>query len=297
MIGCGQFGRRHAEAWLRVPDIDLVAVCDSVPERAEAAALRTRARAVAGIADMARDVDGVSIAVAPDAHARIARQCLAAGLHVLLEKPFGVSAETARRLTRLAHARGLILQAGYVEHFHPTYRRAVDRLQGPRFMTAVRVTHPPNDASGCDVVCDLMCHDIEHVLEIGGGVVSASAVALGLEASTPLATRAVLSSANGLVSVLEARYAHAHRERGLCITDAAGCVSADLLTGRLCRDGQCQNAPTEGALANQFRAFAHSIVTRGPPAVTGTRAADVLEIAQMIIASRDRAGGASEAVA
>jgi predicted dehydrogenase len=287
VVGCGRFGGYHAKAWGQISGVKLVAVCDVVPQRAEALALRIDAQPVNSIAEMARDLDCVSIAVEPERHDEVADECLTWGLHVLLEKPFSTSAETARRLARVAEKCGLVLQAGYVEHFHPTYRRAVTHLGQPRLMSTLRASpRPTTDA--IDVVLDLMSHDIEHALEIAGDEAEVRTISLGNCPSTSEVTSAVLSFSNGFSAVLEANYSPAsQRARSIVLRNGAGAVSADLLTGMLHRLGTDELVPIGNPLADQLRAFVQSIASNTAPAVTGERAAQVLEIAQTIICKRD----------
>lgn len=67
------------------------------------------------------DVDAVYVSTVPSLHYRWAERVLAAGKHLLLEKPFTDSYDTAEALVRLGAARGLVAMEALVYVFHPLY--------------------------------------------------------------------------------------------------------------------------------------------------------------------------------
>jgi UDP-N-acetylglucosamine 3-dehydrogenase len=296
VVGCGAFGCRHGDAWLRVPNAKLVAVFDIVSQRAVALAHRCGAKVVRNIAELADVVQCVSIAVDPGRHVEVAEECLARNLHVLLEKPFGTTVDAALRLARLADDRGRVLQAGYVEHFNPAYRHAVAIVGKARFMKARRVS-PPRGDQPLDVVSDLMCHDIEHALELSG-ILAAPSVSSGGR-STASSSHVILSFLNGFVAKLETRHCSRHRERTLMIEGETASTAVDLLTGHLSQLGVDTDKVIAigNPLADQFRAFAQSVGRKSAPAVTGVRAAQVHEVIARIIDMRCREQPAIQALA
>lgn len=67
-------------------------------------------------------VDAVIISTTPETtHYPIARACLEAGKHVLLEKPMALRLEEADHLLELARSRGLKFTVGYTQRFHPKF--------------------------------------------------------------------------------------------------------------------------------------------------------------------------------
>lgn len=101
VIGCGVIGPRHMAAAAAAPDIELVAVADPIAERARAAAekhgaRKTYASAEELIADP--EVEAVVFAVAAADRLESPFAALAAGKHILLEKPPAMDAATIKRL-------------------------------------------------------------------------------------------------------------------------------------------------------------------------------------------------------
>jgi predicted dehydrogenase len=107
MIGAGIVAELYAKAFERgVADASFAGVFDPVAERAEAFARRLGGQAYASRKDLLADpaVDAVLILSPNHAHFEDARACLAAGRHVLVEKPVAESAEQLRDLEDAAIA-------------------------------------------------------------------------------------------------------------------------------------------------------------------------------------------------
>ncbi len=133
VIGAGWWSTlAHLPAIRAHPEAELVALADVRPEAL------AKARAVFGpVAGYTDPVEmlkrealaGVVVAIDHSAHYAVARQCLAAGAHVLLEKPMTLTAVDARRLQAAALARGRELIIGYPYHYNPAtaHARAVLR--------------------------------------------------------------------------------------------------------------------------------------------------------------------------
>lgn len=103
IIGCGVIGPLHARTIAGLPGrAHLVATVDDRPERAVALAAEYGAQAHPSLADaLARpDVDAVAVCVPSRRHVDIAVQALAAGKHVVVEKPLDVTDEAGARLAR-----------------------------------------------------------------------------------------------------------------------------------------------------------------------------------------------------
>ncbi len=120
IIGCGKIADQHILALHRIPNCEVVAVCDR--EKLMAGQLAERFR-ISGVfsdaAEMLREAQpqAVHITTPPQSHFVLAMQCLEAGSHVYLEKPFTVTADEAERLLDCATTRGLVVAAGHNYQF------------------------------------------------------------------------------------------------------------------------------------------------------------------------------------
>jgi predicted dehydrogenase len=120
IIGCGKIADQHIHALQRIANCGVVAVCDR--ERLMAGQLAERFR-IPGVfsdaAEMLREArpQVVHITTPPQSHFALAMQCLEAGCHVYLEKPFTVTGDEAKQLLDLAASRSLLVAAGHNYQF------------------------------------------------------------------------------------------------------------------------------------------------------------------------------------
>src|SRR6476619_2674055 len=129
VIGAGMAGRAHAAGYRSatttfasdLPDVRLVAIADANHEVATATARRygyERAESTWQAVADAPDIDVVSVVVANTLHREIVEGLLAAGKHVLCEKPLAGSLADAEAMVADAEASDRVTAVGY------TYRRA-----------------------------------------------------------------------------------------------------------------------------------------------------------------------------
>lgn len=111
---------QHVHAIGRIPDCEIVAVCDR--ELLMAKQLGERFGISACFADPQAMLDKISpdvvhITTPPQSHYSLGKQCLQSGSHVYLEKPFTITADEAESLIQLAQDRGLKITAGHNYQF------------------------------------------------------------------------------------------------------------------------------------------------------------------------------------
>jgi predicted dehydrogenase len=112
------------------------------------------------------NVDAVSIVVPTSLHYPIGKDFLAAGKHVLIEKPMTKTLGEADTLVQLAKDKNLILQVGHIERFNSAVRAIEPYLQKPRFIECQRLgsIKQKKRVKDVGVVLDLMIHDIDIIL-------------------------------------------------------------------------------------------------------------------------------------
>src|SRR6476661_2192494 len=104
LVGCGDVSAVHLEAIAAIDGIELVAVCDTDPDRLAAA---SRTLSVPGFADHLRLIDTirpdvVHICTPHDQHVDVAIDCLDQGVHVITEKPLAHTIKDGQRLIEAA---------------------------------------------------------------------------------------------------------------------------------------------------------------------------------------------------
>jgi len=123
LLGCGPIAQAaHLDAIRKARNADLYAICDIARDLTARIAAVYQPDVVyndfdAMLADAS--VDAVVIAVADQFHVPLCARALAAGKHVLIEKPLGTTVEECEGLRRPAAASGLVLQIGNNRRFEP----------------------------------------------------------------------------------------------------------------------------------------------------------------------------------
>ena len=95
IVGCGVIVAQYLATFDALPDVELVAVADLDPSRAQAVADDREGVRALTVEELlaAADVDTVLNLTIPAAHADIDLKAIAAGKHVYSEKPFAVTSE------------------------------------------------------------------------------------------------------------------------------------------------------------------------------------------------------------
>ena len=87
VVGVGHIGSNHARIYAELPHAEFVAAFDIDPGRAAEIAATCKTKAVESLNEFAEMVDAASVATPTNAHFSVARDLLARGKHVLIEKP------------------------------------------------------------------------------------------------------------------------------------------------------------------------------------------------------------------
>ncbi|MGN1070195.1 MAG: Gfo/Idh/MocA family protein [Candidatus Fimadaptatus sp.] len=125
IIGCGGIANgKHMPSLKKLPDVEMVAFCDIIVERAEKAARDYGVEGAKVYADyhelLAReDIDVVHVLTPNREHSQITVDALGAGKHVMCEKPMAINSAEARRMLDAAKATGKKLTIGYQSRFRP----------------------------------------------------------------------------------------------------------------------------------------------------------------------------------
>jgi predicted dehydrogenase len=229
VIGVGYLGRFHAQKYAQLPECELVAVVDGREEVRKPVAAEVGAQAIADYRELLGKVDAVSVVTPTPAHFEIADAFLAAGAHVLVEKPITETPEQARRLIARATASQKILQVGHLERFNAAVLAAEPYLSSPRFMECHRLAPYKERGTDVNVVLDLMIHDIDLVQSLANSeIVSIDAIGSPVFSGEIDIANARIRFANGCVANTTASRVSLKTERKLRIFEDAAYISLDL---------------------------------------------------------------------
>lgn len=126
IIGTGMIAAVHAEALTLLENAELFMVYDKAPERAKAFAEKHRCRYESDFDRfLASELDAVTIATPSGLHAAVALPAVAAGKHILCEKPLEVNVSRANELVRACESANVRLSAV----FQSRYSRSVQLIK------------------------------------------------------------------------------------------------------------------------------------------------------------------------
>jgi predicted dehydrogenase len=130
IVGTGFMARVHAHA-VRAAGGEVTRVAGSSPDRAREAAAALHAQEAARSVEelvAAADVDVVSVCTPNHLHLEMAEQALAAGKHVICEKPLALTAGDAQHLAAVAGRAGVVAAVPFVYRYYPVVREARARI-------------------------------------------------------------------------------------------------------------------------------------------------------------------------
>ena len=146
VIGCGYFGTNHARIYEKLPNAQLMAVCDRNRAMADelAAVINSgrsggeeRCRAFYDVEEMLRELggelDACSVAVSEHFHYDAARPVIEAGKALLIEKPIAQDGTVADRIMELSKEHGTRMMVGQVLKFDPKYQMMAQRIENGDF--------------------------------------------------------------------------------------------------------------------------------------------------------------------
>jgi predicted dehydrogenase len=298
VIGVGYLGNFHAQKYHELPDVELVAVVDTDGGRAAEVAGKYGVASATDYGPLLDDLDLVSIVTPPATHFEIARRCLGAGVHTLVEKPVTETVAQAEALIDLAAARRLVFQVGHLERFNPAVLALRQLLTDPRRIEARRLSVYKQRGTEVDVVLDMMIHDIDIVLSLVDSHVT------GIEASGAIVVsgdidraQATLRFANGCVAELAASRVNLEPVRAMLVEQPDSYLSVDfanhaLLMGQLDPAGR-RGAPRDAsvetlaltrsdALMDEIRSFVGAVLEGRSPTVSGEDGKRALAVAVAI---------------
>jgi predicted dehydrogenase len=135
LLGAGGIATAHAQTVSSLPGVELVGVADVDGKKAQRLAERFGARNwFTSLGDMIAGArpDVVHILLPPDLHARLAIEAMAAGCHVLVEKPLCVSEEECRAVEAAAQQFGRIVGVNHNVTFEPTFLGLIEAIKQRR---------------------------------------------------------------------------------------------------------------------------------------------------------------------
>jgi myo-inositol 2-dehydrogenase / D-chiro-inositol 1-dehydrogenase len=309
LVGAGRMGATHLRALPRARDVRLRAICDPAP----AAVALGEAAGVPVDGELEQslrraDVGAILIAAPTPLHESLVAAALAAGKHVLCEKPLTFDPEADLRLSLQAERAGLRLHVGFWRRHAWPYREARRLLAAgtigePRLLRLAQWDAEPPPAAFCDpavsggIELDCGVHECDLAAWLCGSPV-VEAFARGAPTRGDIAAVGDVESLAGLLVLaagqpvtLDLARTAANEdivrseivgERGSLICEAHGAGALTVRTGDAVRE---VTAPTDDVLLD---ALAHQIdALAGGPAADAARPPDAAAALRAALALRE----------
>lgn len=129
-VGAGYFSQFHYEAWSRIPQVEIVGICDQELTKAETLANQYGVQNTSSNLEKLLDEtepDFIDVITRPDSHAAIVELAASRGIDVICQKPLAPTIEEAVQLVESADASGIRLMVHENFRFQP-WHREIHRL-------------------------------------------------------------------------------------------------------------------------------------------------------------------------
>lgn len=182
IVGVGNIGNVHADVYLKRTDVEVVAVCDIIPERADRAAEKCRCEGFYSVKEMLKrgiQIDAVSMCTAGvengGDHFTPTMELLEAGIPVLGEKPISNDLKLAQQMVDLAKKKNLRYGINLNHRFTPAALRAREWVKEGRLgeINIVNMTmwiNNPNETSPWFHIRALHPHSLDVMRYFAGDV-------------------------------------------------------------------------------------------------------------------------------
>lgn len=302
VIGIGSMGWNHARILSEATDADLIGVVDFDAERRQRAQTQFGCPTYDAVdALLADKPDFVVVATPNHHHASIGIECLAAGAHVLVEKPIAGTLEEAQALIEVAKSHNRKLMVGQVERFNPAVQavKAATTGQTIRTIQIVRVGPFPPRMSNVGVIIDLGVHDIDIIRTVAQSeIVDVQAQISATRSAREDTALMQFRTENNVIAQVSTNWITPFKARRLEVATDQRYIIADLMTRQVTEYYDYEESGSYRArqvfvkpgepLKEELSAFMHAIRTDTTPAVTGEDGLRNLEIALRCLATGSR---------
>ncbi len=297
VVGIGHLGGYHLQKYSKIDACEIIAASDTQMERAQKVAELYTCEALTDHREMIGKVDAVSIAVPTGHHHAVARDFLAAGVDVLIEKPLCSTLEEADELLALARKNNCIFQVGFVERFNPAVMALEKVITRPVFIEVHRL-HPFFErGTDVDVILDLMIHDLDIILKfVRSELTNVEAVGVPVLSDKIDISNVRLSFACGCIANVTASRISAKTMQKLRFFGPEGYHAVDTRKREILSlskitdaDGKQQiiqnniDVGSHDPLEEEIRSFVDCVRTRTTPSVSGEEGRKSLALAIEIL--------------
>jgi UDP-N-acetylglucosamine 3-dehydrogenase len=240
VIGAGRMGSFHIETLEKIEQTELVAIADPDEATARERIGRRPIDWTPGYHELlARDeIEAVCVCTPSHRHAAVALDAIAAGKHVLVEKPIATTLQDGLRIGAAAREAGVKLMVGHIERFNPAVAKlaelvADDRLGRIYRIHATRTGPLPTRILDAGVTIDLATHDLDIMQYVlGRGITSIYAEGSRFQhpSHEDMISCLLRFGDQGPMGLLDVNWLTPEKRRELVVLGEGGMLSASYLT-------------------------------------------------------------------
>lgn len=234
VAGAGSMGANHIRILSEQNSIfDLVGIFDPDLDK-KSIADKYGVRFYESYELLLNDVDALVLASPTSAHYEMALTAASYGVSTLVEKPVAETVEQAEKIIDTFRRAGLVLGVSYVERYSPVVRALQDIISNEEIIAIEAHRCSPFDERifDVDVVSDLMCHDIDIIVNAIMSEMPSKIVASGRKAFTEKFVdyaQAVLEFNSSVLAYITASRSTQDKIRLLAIHARDSYIEADML--------------------------------------------------------------------
>lgn len=309
VIGVGSMGQNHARVYSEIAE--LAAVCDANSAQAKKVAHRFGAKAFDDPKELLKDasIEAIAIASPTKTHFEVGIEAIAAGKHVLVEKPICSTVEEAQRLIDAAKAQGVTLAVGHIERHNPVVQVTKELISKKQIgevitMASRRVSSNPVRIQDTGVIMDMGSHDID-VMRFFAGAEAETVFAVSSQKEREDWANVQVQFKNGIGAMIEVNWLTPMKVRRASLTCSKKFVELDYISQTLQMssstmmehsadnlyqipqeyDIQMISLRKAEPLKNEAKDFIEAIEKKKKPMVTGEDGREAIRIAYAAIQS------------
>jgi UDP-N-acetylglucosamine 3-dehydrogenase len=297
VVGTGGWGKNHVRV---LNDLKcLGAVCDANQERADSFSKDFHIPGYTSLDTMLKKerLDAVTICTPASTHFQVASEALAAGMHVLVEKPMTTTVQDGEMLVEAAKDAKRSLTVGFIERFNPPItelkQMITERKMGePILLEFHRENRRGQNINDVGIVKDASVHDIDTACWLFGEVpkvVYARVGAIFVPLEHEDFATILLGFSGQKTAFLVTNWITPNRVRTLSAVFSGGVVDVDFVTQQTSiHEGAATTVPArpfQEPLMLELNEFVAAIREKRQPLVTGKDGLNALRVVEAVLAS------------
>ncbi|EMG26886.1 oxidoreductase, Gfo/Idh/MocA family protein [Listeria fleischmannii 1991] len=173
VIGIGQMGTYHAEIYQKLPQVELVAICEYNDEKRAKAEQKFQCQGYKDYHDLLKnpEIDAVSIVLPDNMHRECVELAVQHNKHILLEKPIAKELEDGEAIYEITKNYDKVFTVGFLLRFDPRFNMVKQRLDNGELGDIIHlycrrnspITGPKRYIGASDLSMHVMIHDIDYI--------------------------------------------------------------------------------------------------------------------------------------